>query len=306
MGPNKSQLNSATRRRSRRRLDTRFALVVALVAAVPAVTWVVTRPAGTGSAGTGTQAPGVAHVHGLGINPADGALVVATHHGGFRLAEGERARRIGDSQQDIMGFTVVGPDRFLGSGHPDLAGVRRGLPGRLGLIESDDAGRTWRSVSLSGEVDFHSLAYVDGRVYGWDSGTGRFMVSEDRRSWDTRSRLDLLGFALDPGKPDHVVGATRVGVVESTDGGRSWGRVEGPPLVVLSGDGQSDLWGADRQAGIWRHRTDGWNRTGQLAGQPQALLASPGAVWAAVLDGEATAIYRSTDGGASWQLRHRE
>src|SRR5687768_15629237 len=75
---------------------------------------------GTSEAGgPKTGDPGPIHVHGLGINPKDGALFVATHTGLFRAGAGEsRASRVADRFQDTMGFTVVGPDRFLGSGHP--------------------------------------------------------------------------------------------------------------------------------------------------------------------------------------------
>ncbi len=98
--------------------------------------------------------PGVAHVHGLGVNPADGALIVATHYGSFRIAaDGDEADRIGTSLQDTMGFTVVGPDHFLGSGHPDVAGSVAGQPGPLGLIESTDAGASWTALSLRGRAD---------------------------------------------------------------------------------------------------------------------------------------------------------
>ena len=45
---------------------------------------------------------------------------------------------------DTMGLIVVGRRRFLGSGHPDL---RDDLPPFLGLIDSRDAGRSWRAVS---------------------------------------------------------------------------------------------------------------------------------------------------------------
>ncbi len=72
----------------------------------------------------------VAHVHGLGIDPADESLVVATRSGLFRAPAGQqRAERIGDRRQDTMGFSVVGPGRYLGSGHPDL---RDDLPPLLG------------------------------------------------------------------------------------------------------------------------------------------------------------------------------
>jgi hypothetical protein len=93
--------------------------------------------------------PGVVHVHGLGRNPADGALMIATHTGLFRVGPKEQtAERVAGLYQDTMGFTVVGPDHFLGSGHP--ASVREDPP-YLGLIESRDAGRTWRPISLRGE-----------------------------------------------------------------------------------------------------------------------------------------------------------
>ena len=55
------------------------------------------------------------HVHGLSRKPADGALLVATHTGLFRVAPGTAsAHRVADDHQDTMGFTVVGPDHFLG------------------------------------------------------------------------------------------------------------------------------------------------------------------------------------------------
>ena len=102
--------------------------------------------------------PGLIHVHGLGLNPKDGALFIATHTGLFRLAAGERnPERVAGRYQDTMAFTVVGPGRFLGSGHPD---GRERLPPFLGLIESRDAGQSWRPVSLLGKVDFHLLEVV--------------------------------------------------------------------------------------------------------------------------------------------------
>jgi hypothetical protein len=127
-----------------------------------------------------TGDPGPIHVHGLGINPKDGALFVATHTGLFRAAKGERkARRIADRFQDTMGFTVVGPDRFLGSGHPD---GRERLPAFLGLIESRDAGESWRPISLLGKRDFHVLEASGRRVYGFgsdfESRAASLLVSE--------------------------------------------------------------------------------------------------------------------------------
>src|SRR3990172_6015840 len=91
----------------------------------------------------------VVHVHGLGVNPKDGTLYAATHFGMFRITGEGSAERVGESYQDTMGFTVEGPDQFLGSGHPDFRDYQAGrLHPLLGLIRSDDAGKTWKSVSL--------------------------------------------------------------------------------------------------------------------------------------------------------------
>ncbi|HLF76681.1 MAG TPA: hypothetical protein VJB57_04255 [Dehalococcoidia bacterium] len=95
------------------------------------------------------------HVHGLGVNPKDGALFAATHTGLFRIVEG-KAERVGDRYQDTMGFTIIGPDHFMGSGHPDVRDYTAGKPpGLLGLVESTDAGLKWTPKSLLGRVGFH-------------------------------------------------------------------------------------------------------------------------------------------------------
>lgn len=75
-----------------------------------------------------------------------------------------------------MGFTVVGENRFLGSGHPDL---RIDLPPLLGLLVSTDSGRSWDPISLLDEADFHVLRSADERVYGYDSSNDRLLVSGD-------------------------------------------------------------------------------------------------------------------------------
>lgn len=112
---------------------------------------------------------GLAHIHDLGINPADDMLYAGTHYGVYRLAREREPELVGDVVQDFMGFTVAGPDHFLGSGHPG-EGDRNAAPD-LGLIETTDGGQSWTSVSMNGEADFHSLDYRHGFVYGLDSGS---------------------------------------------------------------------------------------------------------------------------------------
>jgi hypothetical protein len=288
----------------------RLIFVAALVIALPALVWAGLRLAGRDAPTVANDSPGVSHVHGLGVNPADGSVYVATHYGTFRLAGDGKAERVGKSFQDTMGFTVAGPNRFLGSGHPDSAGFRRGEPPRLGLIESTDAGATWKSLSLSGEVDFHALAAAHDRVYGWDSGSSRFMVSTDRRTWETRSTRPLLAFAVDPANGDHLVAAAPDGVLDSVDRGRSWRNLpEAPPLTTLSWDSATGLVGVTEDGTVYRSSDGGasWEQVGRLPGSPQALLATAKALYAAAHDPEGTTgIHRSSDGGRSWSLYYRD
>ena len=294
---------------AKRRGDRRLFFAAALVA-IPALVLAGIRLADRDRRpGFTVGDPGVSHVHGLGVNPADGTLYVATHHGAFGLGPDRKLKRVGESYQDTMGFTVAGADRFLGSGHPDTKGFRQGQPPRLGLIESTDAGETWRSLSLSGEVDFHALAFSHGRVYGWDSGSGRFMVSSDTKTWETRSALPLTGFAVNPADEAHVLGAGPDGLLVSRDGGRTWAATPGPPLVVFSWDAAAGLVGVT-DGGAVHHSLDAgttWVPAGQVPGSPQAVLASAKSWYAAAADeGGTTGIYRSNDAGRNWELYYRD
>ena len=280
-------------------------LLVVLLAA-----WFVARDDNRSDApGDSGGAEGVAHVHGLGVDPGDGALYVATHHGVFRLPADGGAERVGPVQ-DTMGFTVVGAEHFLGSGHPDEAGLQEGLPPLLGLIESTDGADTWDAVSLSGEVDFHALAFAHDQVYGWDSTSGRFMVSADMQEWDTRSSLQVFSIAVDPAGPDRILATTPEGPSISTDGGRSWETIAGAPrLALVAWDAGSGLWGVDPDGAVSHAATvDGpWEQAGALPGSPQALLATGDALYvAAADDAGTTGIYESTDGGSAWQTRYRD
>lgn len=271
------------------------AVVVAAIAA--AVLW--ESASGTDEASP-TDRP--VHVHGLGVDPADGALLIATHTGLWRLNPGEdEGARVGDSRQDTMGFTVVGPNRFLGSGHPDL---RDDLPPHLGLIESTDAGMTWRSVSLLGEADFHVLRFVNGRLYGFDSSTGRLLVSDDMgRSWAERVAPGLvLDLAVHPRNTERLVATTSRGLTRSDDGGRTWTTI-GQALGYLAWPTDNRLYLIDMRGAVYVSADSGagLESFGSLSSEPAALLAVTDAeLYVALHDG---AIRQSIDGGVTWTTR---
>ena len=299
----------ALRRRVSPKLAFGILVGLLLVALILAASFVARRD--SEDVGTASEAPGVEHVHGLGVDPSDGTLFAATHFGLFRIPDEGKATRIADRYQDTMGFTVVGDAHFLGSGHPDMRDAALRKPGRpplLGLIESKDAGETWKPVSLLGEADFHGLVAAHHRVYGFDSTNSRFMVSNDKTTWETRSTLSIASFAVDPADGERIVATTGEGLLESTDGGRTWKPIAGPQLDMLSWDERSGLWGADRNGVVHRHPTndESWMRASALPGAPEALLAQDDALYAAASGPDGvTGIYRSGDGG-SWKLLYRD
>jgi hypothetical protein len=251
--------------------------------------------------------PGVVHVHGLGVDPADGELYAATHSGLFRLPEdGSAATRVANRYQDTMGFTVVGPNTFLGSGHPDF---REDNPPRLGLVESTDAGQTWQPVSLRGEADFHALHAAHGRVYGYEAGSGQFLVSPDRKTWEARSELPMRDFAVSPSDADTVLATTERGLARSTDGGRTWKAVPAPALAVLAWSADDSLYGVGPDGAV-HHSGDGgtsWTERGSAGGAPEAVTAdtTEGGHVLYVAASE-RGILQSTDGGRTFTTRYAE
>ena len=290
------------------------ATALAAVVAVGGVVYLTQAQSGPDALATGANAalppgdfpdPGVVHVHGLGVDPADGVLYAATHSGLFRLPEGGgEPTRVANRYQDTMGFSVVGPNTFLGSGHPDY---REDHPPRLGLIESTDAGETWEPLSLRGEADFHALHVAHGNVYGYESGSGAFMVSTDREDWETRSRLPMRDFAVSPADADTVLATTERGLALSTDGGRSWRGVRAPALAVLAWGSADSLYGIAADGAV-HHSSDGgttWSLRGNAGGPPEAVTFDPdggsgGTLYVAVSE---QGIRQSTDGGRTFTTR---
>ncbi|MEV0938314.1 F510_1955 family glycosylhydrolase [Streptomyces phaeochromogenes] len=158
----------------------------------------------------------LSHVHGLGGDPADSRVYVATHNGLYTVAKGQQPKLVGDRKDDFMGFTVTGKNTFIASGHGAPGSDR---PSNLGAIETKDAGRTWASRSLSGEAHFHSLNSVKDTVYGYESG--QVKVSGENKNWDDRATLDALDLAADPTGNGTLLATTAEGVVSNTDGGRT-------------------------------------------------------------------------------------
>ncbi|WP_128382449.1 F510_1955 family glycosylhydrolase [Streptomyces cavernae] len=242
----------------------------------------------------------VSHIHGLGLDPSDQRLYVATHEGVYTPDAKGRPKLVGGSKDDFMGFTVAEKNTFLASGHPTNGD---GGPGNKGLIKSTDTGRTWKSLSLSGESDFHALEYVHGTVYGYDSTNGRLRTSKDGSKWKDGATLGALDIAVSPEDPELVLATTEQGVTRSTDGGKTFAAAERPVMAFLSWSAKDALYGIDPTGGLQRSADGGstWKKAATVpGGQPQALTAV-GAEH--VLIATQSGVYESKDGGRTFTKR---
>lgn len=282
------------RRLTRRPLRT-TALVAVSAAALVLAGCSAAGPSTTGQGRTGSNSGlPFEHVHGLGVDPADGSTYVATHGGLFRSGPGG-LQPADTTGRDLMGFTITGPRTFLSSGHPG-PGERVANP--LGVVASTDAGATWTTLGLAGEVDFHALDVSSGIVYGVDATNGLLRASADGgRTWETRATLAGLDIAVHPTDPGIVMATVQGGTAASRDGGRSFSVPTGPQLAYLSWAPDGTLYGLAPDSGLYSS-TDGatsWQRlTTVPGGRPQALTALD---QNQILLATAGGLYRSTDGG---------
>lgn len=297
--------------RSRTRTRTRTLSVLAATGLL-AVAAACAEPEESVHAQAGADAEGVAntvgvplpeeaqHVHGVGVDPGSGKVLVASHAGLFTVPAPDRLTReaavpahVGPAI-DLMGFTVRGPDHYLASGHPE---GDTEMPDPVGLIETRDGGGSWEALSLAGESDFHALASAGDLVVGFD---GVLRSTEDGATWtDLAPDVEAFDLAVsDDGST--VVATTGRGPVRSTDGGADFAVVEGaPPLALVDWvPGGETVFGVAVDGGVYRSTDAGgtWERTGELPGNPEALHADEDQL-IVVADLHAA---RSTDGGATF------
>lgn len=173
----------------------------------------------------------------------------------------------------------------------------------LGLLESRDRGRSWRSVSLEGS-DLHLLRAADDAVYAFD---GQLRASRDGgRTWQSRTApAGLIDLAIDPADGGRVLASTESGVQLSRDAGQSWQKTSLRTPVLLAW-GREDRPAAIAGDGFVQTSADGgrtWERAGTAGRQPAAFAAGRGrALYVAGPDGS---VDWSSDGGRTWRPRSR-
>ncbi|MEV6868702.1 F510_1955 family glycosylhydrolase [Streptosporangium subroseum] len=268
---------------------------------------------GTACAGESPQGavdptdPGIGHVHGLGIDPADGTIYLAGHYGLFQIRSADTARRVADRIQDHMGFTVIGPKTFLASGHPGAANISSGGAVHLGLIRTTDAGATWTSVSETGTADFHAIQPAGTTLYAYDSQTSQVLRSGDEgHNWAAGAKMEVIDLAADAQDVARVYATTPDGLQVSQDGGRNFTALTGSPLLShVDVFGTDELVGAGADGQVHTSKDSGktWQVSGRLPGQASAFTAVDSQrLLAAMEDGT---VMESTDAGHRFSIVYR-
>lgn len=196
------------------------------------------------------------HIHGLGFSADGNSLYVPAHIG--LIVYNNNGWSIPDiPKHDYMGYAAV-DDGFYSSGHPDL---RTDLPVRLGLVKSNDGGRTLTTLAFSGESDLHNMAagYTNHAVYiinpepNSQLTEGMYYTLDDGQTWN-KSRAEGLGtspiqVAAHPTEDAEVAVATQRGVYFSSDYGNTFtlmSNSEPISAITFDPDGSRMLYGYQR------------------------------------------------------------
>ena len=171
------------------------------------------------------------HAHGIGYS-ADGSQILIPNHFGIAVYSEGRWSTVPGPAHDYMGF-VVTRDFIFSSGH--VAGSR-GVTNLLGFMRSSDGGKSWITLGLEGQAEFHLVAagYLSNAVYVYNAdpnpalpraGIYR-MMGERLVAWRGAAGRGLHGevgmLTAHPMEPATIAAATTAGLFLSRDGGEEF------------------------------------------------------------------------------------
>jgi BNR/Asp-box repeat len=245
----------------------------------------------------------------LDVDPSGDGLLLTTSKGLFHITE-DRATHI-DSVVDtpdgsspvghyLAIYTTGNGDELIGSGHPDS---KKKVAGFLGLLRSENGGKTWQTVSRYGIADLHVIRVLDGNIYAYDAFLPGVIESTDNgKTWSERTAppTRVIDMVVDPSDPSHLIISTKQALFRSTDGGESWSAVASASAASLEWPDAEDLYRADDDGLVYvsHDHADSWQIAGHIDGSPRAMKAvSPTELYVALAD---ATIVHSTDGGKTW------
>jgi photosystem II stability/assembly factor-like uncharacterized protein len=252
-------------------------------------------------------------LHSLAVDPKDpDRVVVGGHEGGAVSEDGGRMWRpaYGLEGADAMGW-VINPD--------DPQEMYAG--GHAGFYRSEDGGKSFDqdNSGLPG-TDVHGLG-MDPRnpdvLYAYVVDHGTYRSSDAGESWEpVSSEAGVMGpILVDPRNSDTLyVSSMQGGFRKSTDGGETWRTASPFPgggmvmSISQSWEDPDTFYAANGRQIL--ESTDGgesWRTVGgELPGVMAVAVApsDPQIVYAGALEGTTARVFRSENGGESWEARN--
>jgi photosystem II stability/assembly factor-like uncharacterized protein len=235
----------------------------------------------------------LSHIH--SVRAVGNQIILGTHEGLYQYVDEKTVKRMGPERFDVMGLAVSNKG-FYASGHP---GPGSKLPEPVGLLLTTDRGATWKKVSLTGQVDFHTLETAGEDIYGADSGSGQLMYSGNGgKSWVKRGPNTFMDIAPDPTTKGTVLGVTEGKLFRSTDAFKTSKLVK-TTFTVESIDWIKGSLIASSGKVLYRSTDSGssWKKIATLPSQIGTITQSSQLI--AVVMG--SAIYSSNNGGKSFK-----
>ena len=261
-----------------------------------------------------TPEQSITHGHGLAVDVQDPIkLYIATHQGLLVLINDKDLYRVGNSEDDLMGFSPDPTDAnvLFSSGHPSLGG-------NIGFQKSEDGGFTWKKISdgVDGPVDFHAMAISrvnPNLIYGWHQGNLQRSTDQGRKWEIVNSDLRPIYLAADSQDENVVYAATTdgQGAMVSRDQGATWTplspELQGGFVSVIAihpQDSKTLLTFSEKLGGLGKSTDAGktWKKVSEgFNGEVVLFIAfsgiDPNVVYALT---EGNSLYKSTDAGETW------
>ena len=246
----------------------------------------------------------LSHIHDLALDD-DGALLVASHFGLYRIDDVDTAVLIGSARHDLMSMTRLDGGDLIASGHPDLRGDeyrRAGLPPHFGLVASEDLGQTWTVTGGLGEKDFHALAPTDDGIYAAEATTKSIWLLDPAGEWQQLGDLEARDLAVNPSNSELQIATDFDNQLWiSNDAATSWQQPPDRPNMVevewLSAD---ELYGIDAAGKILAASSlDGeWGVITAGPAEPETFFASNATNWWVTTHGGR--IFSTDNAGDDW------